>query len=245
MARTIVIIGASSGIGLETARLFAGKGWRVGVAARRIEPMQQLEAEFAAGVITPAVIDVNADDAGDRLIALCDTLGGPDVILHCVGIGYTNRDADTQTDIDTVRTNVVAFTRIIDTAYHYMAHRGRPGHVAAITSVASTRGLGIAASYSASKRYQVNYLQALSQLAHLRHEPVTFTDIRPGFARTPLLDPTRRYPLLMSPATVARGIYRAITRGRRVAVIDWRWRLLVALWRLIPDAIWRRLPVDL
>lgn len=239
----IVIIGASSGIGAATARLFIERGWHVGIAARHREPLDAIAAE-APDRVTAAVIDITADDAGARLTALADATGGADVILNCVGIGYTNRDAAMDIDLATVRTNVEGFTRVVNTAYHYMAARGG-GLVAAITSVAATGGLGIAAGYSASKSYEAVYLQALAQLSHLRREHVHITDIRPGFARTALLDPTRRYPMLMTPERVARGICRAILHRRCIVTIDWRWHLVTTLWRLIPDALWRRLPVKL
>lgn len=54
----------------------------------------------------------------------------------------------------------------------------------------------------------------------------------------------RHYPLLIHPETVARHIVCALHRQQHVAVIDARYRLLVALWRLIPRCLWKRLPVQ-
>ncbi len=239
----IVIIGASSGIGREVARRFASMGWHVGAAARRVGPLAALEGEYPPGSVTTAEIDVTRDDAGDRLISLCDEIDA-DIVLMAAGIGYQNPTADTATDIATVKTDVEGFVRIVGTAYKYIAGRDTGGRIAAITSVASTKGLGIAAAYSASKRFDVNYLDALDQLAHMQGMPVRFTDIRPGFTDTALLDTaSHHYPMLMRPDKVADAIVRAIVRGRRVATIDARWRIVTALWRLIPPSLWRRLTI--
>ena len=134
----------------------------------------------------------------------------------------------------------------INAAYKYYKdtanlHRG---HIAAITSVAGVKGIGISATYSATKRYQWAYLQAIDQLAHQQHVNVSVTDIRPGFVDTPLLSGDKNYPLLMSIDYVAPRIERAIVRHRRVAVIDSRWAVITALWRMIPDPLWRRLELN-
>ena len=77
----IVIMGATSGIGLETARLCMRRGWRVGIAGRRTEPLEALRAEAPAQVET-AVIDITQDDAPQRLAELAQRLGGMDIYLH-------------------------------------------------------------------------------------------------------------------------------------------------------------------
>ena len=77
----------------------------------------------------------------------------------------------------------------------------------------------------------------------MRHLPIRFTDIRPGFVRTDLLGDGQSYPMLMEPRLVARAIVRAIDRRRHVCVIDWRYRVLTFFWQLIPDALWRRVSV--
>lgn len=68
---------------------------------------------------------------------------------------------------------------------------------------------------------------------------ITFTDIRPGFVDTDLLR-SGNYPMLMRPEKTARMIVDALRRKKRVATIDWRYRLLVAVWRMIPNCIWER-----
>ncbi|MDE6370605.1 MAG: oxidoreductase, partial [Duncaniella sp.] len=95
----------------------------------------------------------------------------------------------------------------------------------------------------ASKRFQQNYLMALEQLATLQHLNIRFSDIRPGWIRTPLLNDDEHYTMLMNPDYALPKILRSFMRRRRVAVIDWRWNLVVGLWRLIPNSIWVRLPI--
>ncbi len=123
---------------------------------------------------------------------------------------------------------------------YFRAHGG--GHLAVISSIAGTKGLGAAPAYSATKRMQNTYIDALAQLARMERLPIRFTDIRPGFVDTPLLR-NGRYPLLMPVGYAANRIVRAIERRKRRAVIDWRYALLVPLWRAIPAWLWERLPV--
>ena len=79
--KRIVIVGATSGIGLETARLCIRAGWRVGAAGRRQEALDALRAEAPAQVEVEA-LDVNHDDAPEHLARLIERLGGMDIYLH-------------------------------------------------------------------------------------------------------------------------------------------------------------------
>lgn len=239
MNKKAIIIGASSGIGREVARLLLADGWTLGVAARREELLQELKASAPERVEVMA-IDVTTPDAGERLLALVQQIGGMDLYFHASGIGKQNRTLETDIELRTMDTNAVGFTRMIDTAYRYFAEKGE-GHVAAITSIAGTKGLGPAPAYSATKALQATYLQALEQQAHSRGLKIRFTDIRPGFVDTALLNDSFPYPMLMRPEAVARDIVRSIYRRRHVRVIDYRYRLLTFLWRLIPRSLWRRL----
>lgn len=244
--KRVVIMGATSGIGLNLAEKLALEGMQLGVAGRKTEVLRELQQKYPSQ-IHYATIDITAADAADKLQGLIGRMGGMDVYVHVAGIGFDSDPLEPAKEIATMQTNVVGFTRMIDAAYLYFReHHGGHGHIAAVTSVAGTNGIGRLAAYSASKRFQQTYLRALNQLANINGLKIKFTDIRPGWIRTPLLDPDRNYPMIMQLPYAVGKIASAIERKARVAVVDWRWNIVVGLWRLIPNALWVRLaiPVD-
>ena len=236
-----IVIGASSGLGNEVAKLLLEHGWTLGVAARRLEPLEQLR-ETAPERVQTQVLDVTNDDATAALDELIDKVGGMDLFFYASGVGNQNLELEPEIELGTVTTNGLGFTRMIGAAYRYMAAHGG-GHIAAISSIAGTKGLGAAPSYSATKAFQGSYLQALEQQANMRGLNIRFTDLRPGFVATALLGDNPKYPMLLDTKKVAREMVRAVNKGKHVHVIDWRWRIATALWRRIPRWIWRRLKV--
>lgn len=239
--RRIIIVGASSGIGEQLARICIEQGWRVGLAARRTERLSKLK-ELAPDRVTIETIDVTNSRAGEQLSGLIEQVGGMDIYMNCAGVGWQNRALDIDKEMQTIGVNVEGFVRMVDTAFGWFRANGG-GHIAVISSVAGTRGLGTAASYSATKRFESSYIDALAQLARMEHLGITFTDIRPGFVATDILNSSLHYPMLMQPDRVAAKIFRAVRRHRRVAVIDWRYGVLVVLWRMIPRCVWERVSV--
>ena len=233
-----IIVGASSGIGMEVAKVLLSDGWQLGIAARREDKLLELKA-MAPERIKVMAIDVTQSDAGERLLCLIDELGGMDLYFHASGIGRQNRNLEADIELRTMDTNAVGFTRMIGTAYRYFAQRGE-GHIAAITSIAGTKGLGPAPAYSATKALQATYLQALEQQSRQSGLHIRFTDIRPGFVDTALLNGDFKYPMLLQPAAVARDIVGSIYKRRHVRIIDLRYRILTFFWRLIPNWLWRR-----
>ena len=227
-----IVIGASSGIGKEVAKLLMKEGWTLGVAARRVELLQDI------GAAEIEEIDVTQKEATVKLRNLIERLGGIDLFFYASGIGKQNRELQENIELATMETNAVGFTRMIGEAYRYFAERGE-GHIAAITSIAGTKGLGPAPAYSATKAMQNTYLEALEQLANAKGLNIRFTDIRPGFVDTALLNDDFHYPMMLKPEKVAKEIVRAINAKKHVRVIDWRYRILTALWQLIPKCLWR------
>lgn len=236
-----VITGATSGIGMAVCRRLLAAGWHVGIAARRADILEEIKAS-APGRVQAMAIDVTDDDAPQRLHELIGRLGGMDLYFHASGIGKQNMTLDMDVENATVATNAMGFTRMVGAAYNYFAVHGA-GHIAVVSSIAGVKGLGPAPSYSATKAFQNTYIQALEQQARTRRLDIAFTDIRPGFVATPLLGDGKDYPMLMDVTTVARHIVRAIDRRSHVCIIDWRYKLLVALWRLVPAWLWRRVEI--
>ena len=239
--KRIIIIGATSGIGYEVAQQYIQKGYQVGVAGRRKERLESLRA-IAPTQVHIQPIDVTTEEAPTQLLTLIDKMGGMDIFLLCSGIGHQNRCLHQAIEMDTIETNVKGFTRMVLAAYHYFSGHGG-GHIAVISSIAGTKGLGVAPSYSATKCFQNCYIDALAQLSRMEQRPISFTDIRPGFVKTALLNDGLHYPMCLSPKYAARLIVAAIDHRKRRAIIDWRYALLVFFWRLIPNWLWERLPI--
>ena len=239
--RRAIVIGASSGLGLEVSKLLLSDGWSIGVAARRTDLLMDLKKQ-SPDRVQVETIDVDSKESEDLLLSLIAIVGGMDLFFYAAGIGHQNPTLQSDIETRTVMTNAMGFTRMIGAAYRYMAGKGG-GHIAAITSIAGTKGLGPAPSYSASKAFQTTYLQALEQQAHNRGLKIKFTDLRPGFVCTALLNDGNHYPMLLRPEDVAHEMMEAIRHEDHIRVIDWRWRVVTALWRRIPRWIWRRLPI--
>ncbi|MBQ4196449.1 MAG: SDR family NAD(P)-dependent oxidoreductase [Bacteroidales bacterium] len=212
------------------------------------------------------VIDIERDDAPEQLLSLIGKIGGMDLYFHGSGVGWHNKELDFSKELKTVSTNALGFTRMVTAAWHYFKtvqekafdlgdRSGIYGHIAVISSIAGVKGLGPAPSYSATKSFDNTYIQALAQLTRntflhrgakgrneFRRLVIYFTDIRPGFVDTPLLDTSKhKYPMLMDPGKVARKIVRAVERKKRTAIIDFRYRILVFFWRLVPNFLWERI----
>lgn len=251
-------MGATSGIGQEVAKLLAANGYEVGIAGRREERLVQM-AQATPGIVAHRQIDVTKEDAPTELHKLIEELGGMDLYFHSSGIGWENVALDPDKELKTVETNAMGFVRMVSAAYNWFAEqradeakqraegdeqrassKERKARIACITSIARTRGLGAAPAYSATKRMQAHYLECLSQQARMRHLNIGITDIRPGFVATDLIAGSH-FPLQLKAEDVARTIVRAIEQGREVVTIDWRYRLLVAAWQLIPRWLWVRL----
>lgn len=258
MKKRAIVMGATSGIGKEVARLLAANGYEVGIAGRREERLVQM-AQATPGIVTHRQIDVTKEDAPTELHKLIEELGGMDLYFHSSGIGWENVALDADKELKTVETNGVGFVRMVSAAYNWFAEqradeakqraegdeqrasdKEHKARIACITSIARTRGLGAAPAYSATKRMQAHYLECLSQQARMRHLNIGITDIRPGFVATDLIAGSH-FPLQLKAEDVARTIVRAIERGNEVVTIDWRYRLLVAAWQLIPRWLWVRL----
>lgn len=238
--KRIIIIGATSGIGYEVAKIYQQSGWYVGVAGRRTDKLEAFKLQ-APERTQIQQIDVTSEEATENLQQLIDKLGGMDLFLLSSGIGSQNEILNLEIELATINTNTIGFTRMVIAAYHYFQEQGK-GHLAVISSIAGTKGIGISPSYSATKRYQNTYIDALAQLTRMKKSSITFTDIRPGFVKTDLLK-SGSYPMLMGTEFVANKIVNALQQKKRRVIIDWKYAVIVFFWRLIPPCVWERLPI--
>lgn len=242
--KKVIIMGASSGMGNRVAELLAQRNVRIGIAARDTKPLETLKSRYP-DYVEYASIDVCKPDAPLKLDQLIKKVGGMDIYFHSSGICYENLLLDPEKEAAIVNTNSVGFARMLSAAYRYFRTNGIKGHIAAISSVAGTNGIGRLAAYSSSKRFAQTYITALDQLAHAEKSGIIFTDIRPGWVRTPLCDPDVKYPMEMNVEYAAKQIIYAIAKRKRVWTFDARWRSLVAVWKTLPDSVWVKMNIPI
>lgn len=108
-----IIIGATSGIGLEVAKCLLQEGWKLGLVGRRTSVLLDIK-KLSPGQIEIQTIDVLKEDAPRQLRELIQRTGGMDLFLLSSGIGFQNPSLDPVIELNTVRTNVEGFTRMVE-----------------------------------------------------------------------------------------------------------------------------------
>lgn len=233
-----VVTGASSGLGMALAGALAAEGSKVGLVARRREPLDELAAAIARAGGTAAVAVADVADRTQVLAAVAeirDRLGPIDLLVANAGIGTPTRvDPVNSVAIELVfRVNVFGVMYAIEAVLPDMLQRGR-GHLAAVSSLGAYKGLPGKSGYCASKAALNTYLEGVR--VQLRGRGVVVTTICPGFVRTPMIaDNKLPMPFLLEPDVAARRIVRALRRRRKVYNFPWQTSLLMHLARWAPD----------
>jgi short-subunit dehydrogenase len=208
-----------------------------------VERLKDIQNKYGAERVKIIDLDVQKEEASKKLNDLINLLGGMDLYFHASGIGCQNIDLVSETEVEITKTNCEGFVRLVTLAFNWFYENKKQGHIAVISSIAGTKGLGVSPAYSATKAMQNTYIQSLCQLSKIKKADISFTDIRPGFVETDLLNKSKHYPFLMKKEKCAKQIIKALKRKKRILIIDWKFRLVVLLWRLIPSYIWERIIV--
>ena len=236
--RKIIIIGATSGIGRELAKIYAGEGNLVGVTGRRQELLYTLQLEYPNDIITQC-FDVTEEDNTLHLESLICKMGGMDLFVYNAGYGDISKEPNWNIDHRTVSTNVNGFMEMLHVAYRHFAAQGH-GQIAVTSSIASARGSSQAPAYSASKAFQSNYMEGLYILFKKQKRPIYITDIQPGFVDTKMARATKTF-WMASPEKAAKQIYNAIEQKKWRVYITHRWWLIAKIVRWMPDFIYHRI----
>lgn len=224
-----IILGASSGIGKEMALRLADDNWRVAITGRRGSLLEKIAAPRPDRLLV-SMFDANDVDAlPGRLNEIADRLGGLDLLVISAGCGFLNPDLAFGAERDTIATNVLAFTAAADWAYSYFKQQGG-GRLAAITSVGGLLGEGMAPAYSASKAYQILYLDSLAKRAAKEKANLAITELRPGSVNTEMMKGEGHF-WISSPERAAELACEAIHKGKRLRYISPRWGVIGFLLR--------------
>lgn len=233
----VIIIGGTSGIGREVARIYVEQGCRVGVTGRRANLLEEFKEENPGKEICTKAFDVTSEDADAKLAALVAEMGGVDICLYSSGYGHTNTVLDPSLELGQIDVNAKGFVSCAVWLFNYWAENGLKGHLAVLSSIASVLPLGVCPSYSSTKKFVAFYTECLRQLAVIRKVDVEFTVVKPGFVDTDFIK-GRHFPFTIDRKKAARAIVRAIRRKRKRIVIDGYWASLAILMRIIPSCLW-------
>ena len=239
--RKVIIIGATSGIGFELAKLYAQNGDKVGATGRRNELLEKLKSTFPEQVVTEC-FDVMANENIPHLESLIKRLGGLDVLIYNSGYGDISDTLNWKIDQQTTKTNVIGFVEIVNFAFNYFVNQ-RSGQIAATSSIAAVRGNSQAPAYSASKAYMSVYMEGLhlKALKLKRKQPntnIAITDIQPGFVGTRMAKGKGRF--WESPVDkAAKQIFVSIQRKKRRVYITRRWSIIAGILKWLPYSIYK------
>jgi short-subunit dehydrogenase len=235
--KKIIIIGASSGIGRELARLYAGEGALVGATARRQELLYSLQLEYPNHVVTEC-FDATGKDMTSHLDSLVQKLGGLDMLIYSAGWGEPQEALDHAVEKATVDININGFLEAILFGWRLFTAQGH-GYLVTISSIASIRGNRHSPAYSASKAFQSNYFEGLHIKARRMKIPLYLTDVQPGFVDTKMAKGPRFW---VAPAPkAARQIAGAIRRKHWRVYITRRWWIIAKLFQWIPSWLYHRI----
>ena len=230
--KKVLIIGATSGIGLELAHQFIRKGYAVGGCGRRAEVLNDLEKQYPGQFYGQALDIRHTASLEENLQQLIDRLGGMDICVVGSGISRDNILLDTDVDMDILQTNIMGYSAALLFAARYFL-RQRHGHLVGITSLTKYFPNRSVPAYNASKAFAGNYLDSLRLRLHGKNFSVT--EIIPGFIDTPMLKNPRRTFWLVPADKAARQIITAIGKKRKRMVVSKRWYLIRWLLPWIPQ----------
>jgi short-subunit dehydrogenase len=233
----IIIIGATSGIGRELARIYASKGFRVGVTGRRMILLLSLQEEFPQNIFIEC-FDVTGMENIPHFRSLIEKLDGLDILVYNSGYGETSKELDWEIENKTTAINVNGFVEIVCYAFNYLLNQGH-GQIACTSSIASIRGNSMAPAFSASKAFESTYLEGLYLKAKRVQKNIAVTDIQPGFVDTHLEKGYGKF--WVSPVDKAAAqIYKAIQKRKKRAYITNRWAIIAWLLKYTPGFIYNR-----
>jgi len=162
-------------------------------------------------------------------------LGGLDLIILSSGFSEGSEHLDYNIEKQTIDTNVNGFALIADWAFNYFERQNK-GHLVVISSIAGLRGNRHSPAYSASKAFQIIYVEGLRHKAKKLSLSITITDIRPGFVKTDLVLAGKKF-WMTTVENAAKQIFMAIKNKRKVAYVTKRWLIVAFLIKLMPRVI--------
>lgn len=251
MRRTIFISGASSGLGAEMARQFAGNGHNLALAARREEQLERVREDITSAhpYVDVSIHRLDVDEpqqVADALQAAISEHGGLDRVIVNAGLGKGGRIGTgyAHANRQTMLTNVVGAMSQCEGAMEHFYERGT-GHLVLVSSMSAMRGMpGSMNAYAASKAALGHLAEGIrSDLSGQRGHDIAVTTLFPGYIATEMnARVAGKQPLTTGLEAGCRAMVKAIdAEVASAAVPRWPWAVIGPVLKYAPLGLVRRM----
>lgn len=239
MKKTILITGASSGIGAGMAREFAQMGYNLAICARRLERLQtlkqELESQFGIRVIAKTLDVTSYDQVFQVFHEFKQDFGKIDRIIVNAGVGEGRRIGKGNFAINkaTVETNFISALAQCEAAVEIFREQNS-GHLVMISSMSAIRGMPKhLTAYGASKAAVAHLAEGIR--AELIDTPIQVTTIFPGYIRTEINEGAKKLPFEVDEKTGSRLLAAEIEKAPIKAYVPkWPWLPLGLAMKVLP-----------
>jgi short-subunit dehydrogenase len=242
----VLIFGATSAIVEATARHFANAGDALFLVGRSRDRLGSVANDLqvrGANRVETAVLDAIDVDGQRGIVAQAmETLGGLDMAIIGYGILPDQASADSDPELvrQTLEINAVSTVCLMARLATILEQAGS-GTLAVISSVAGDRGRASNYLYGSSKATIDHYAEGLR--CRLSGTGVRIVTIKPGLVDTPMTAGFAKGVLWARPEVVAKRIHAGMRSGPKVIYVPWFWRWIMLALRMIPEWIFKRLPL--
>jgi len=244
-AKRAIIIGASVGMGRALAKLLAADGYIVGMTARRVSLLEQLQQEIPTQTYISYMDVSNPDDAVNRLNQMIEDMGGLDLLV-IAATGFWDcdfDDSDWKKSLGVLNVDVVGFFALARTGLNFFENQGY-GHLVGFSSIDGLRGIATHQAYSASKAFCSRYLEAERNKFMQKNMPIFVTELCPGWINSNGDTDYTEIPYAYWVETLddaMSDIMEAINNKEHVAYITKRWKKVADLLATIPTDLYNAL----
>jgi short-subunit dehydrogenase len=236
--KSVFITGGTTGIGMELAKHYAGKGWKVGVCGRdRAKFVESFQIQ--SDNLSFYCVDVANRDELKAAIADFSKSIGLDLLIANAGIGYKfkTKVPDFEWSYKMVHVNLLGVMYAFEAALDVMIPRSK-GHIVAVSSIAGYNGLPGVSAYSATKAAVLKYCESLH--LDMKQFNINVTTVCPGFVETPLTSTNQHpMPFLMKAPKAAKLIARAIEKKKMVYAFPFLFSTIVRILGILPRTWYR------
>jgi len=237
-----IIVGASVGMGRELAKRLAADGYIVGMAARRIGLLEELQQEIPTQTYVMQMDASKPYESADKLNEMIDQMGGLDLLVLAI-TGYY--DCDFESDdwtrsLSVLEVDVLGFFALARTGFNFFEKQGH-GHLVGFSSIDGLRGTAGAPAYSGAKAFCSRYLDAERNKYIQKNIPIFVTDMVPGW-----IDSKGDFDFEAMPQAywvetledATHDILEAIKNKTETAYITKRWQKVAELLAVIPNDLY-------